>query len=200
MAAHEEQEVSTNKIPRLYGQDNFTKWKVLFEAAVCYNDVDMWSSIRTGPRVATIEEGANATGAVRERMRKIDDRALAMLKLSLSWDILTKVAHHQTAKQMYDAILEMYEGNEELKEIKKARLKQQLERFNYKSGERLKSILERFFSIVNEIRTTNLVVTDLELNNKLLSSMPKEWYTACKFILTKPNYKELKLDDVVCFL
>ena len=35
MAAHEEQEVSTNKIPRLYGQDNFTKWKVLFEAAVC---------------------------------------------------------------------------------------------------------------------------------------------------------------------
>ena len=62
------------------------------------------------------------------------------------------------------------------------------------------SFLERFFSIVNEIRTTDLVVTDLELNNKLLSSMPKEWYTACKFILTKPNYKELKLDDVVCFL
>ena len=46
MVAHEEQEVSTNKIPRLYGQDNFTKWKVLFEAAVCYNDVDMWNSIK----------------------------------------------------------------------------------------------------------------------------------------------------------
>ena len=203
MAAHEEQEVSTNKIPRLYGHDNFTKWKVLFEAAVCYNDVDMWNSIKNGPQAAAVvAEGANpnANAALRERMRKVDDRALAMLKLGLSWDILTKVAHHQTAKQMYDAILEMYEGNEELKEIKKARLKQQLERFNYKSGERLKSILERFFSIVNEIRTTNLAVTDLELNNKLLSSMPKEWYTACKFILTKPNYKELKLDDVVCFL
>ena len=101
MAAHEEQEVSTNKIPRLYGQDNFTKWKVLFEAAVCYNDVDMWNSIKNGPQaVAVAAEGANPNNnaALRERMRKVDDRALAMLKLGLSWDILTKVAHHQTAK------------------------------------------------------------------------------------------------------
>ena len=66
MAAHEEQEVSTNKIPRLYGQDNFTKWKVLFEAAVCYNDVDMWNSIKNGPQAAVVVEGANpnATAAV----------------------------------------------------------------------------------------------------------------------------------------
>ncbi|XP_076954003.1 uncharacterized protein LOC143628252 [Bidens hawaiensis] len=43
-------------------------------------------------------------------------------------------------------------------------------------------------------------MTDFELNTKLLTSMPKEWYTACKFILQKPNFNDLKLDDVVCFL
>ncbi|XP_076926732.1 uncharacterized protein LOC143590016 [Bidens hawaiensis] len=43
-------------------------------------------------------------------------------------------------------------------------------------------------------------MTDFDLNTKLLNSMPKEWYTACKFILQKQNFNELKLDDVVCFL
>ncbi|XP_076941100.1 uncharacterized protein LOC143610525 [Bidens hawaiensis] len=201
MSGYEEQEVSTNNIPRLYGQENFTKWKVLFEAAVCYNDVDMWKSIKEGPQ-GIEEDGANptATAAVRERMRKVDDKALAMLKLALSWEILTKVAHHTTAKKMYDAILEMFEGNTELKNIKKQRLKQQLERFKYKDGERLKSILERFLAIVNDLRTTDYVMTDFDLNTKLLNSMPKEWYTTCKFILQKPNFNDLKLDDVVCFL
>lgn len=101
---------------------------------------------------------------------------------------------------MYDAILEMFEGNVELKNIKKQRLKQQLERLKFKDGERLKSILERSLAIVNDLRTTCYVMTDFHLNTKLLNSIPKEWYTACKFILTKHNFNELKVDGVVWFL
>ncbi|XP_076931020.1 uncharacterized protein LOC143596024 [Bidens hawaiensis] len=197
MSGYEEQEVSNDKIPRLYGQENFIKWKVLFEAVVCYNDVEMWTSIKNRPYVS---EGANNTPTVAARMKKVDDRALAMLKLGLSWEILTKVAHHQTAKAMYDSILEMFEGNTELKNIKKERLKQQLDRFKYKDRERQKSVLERFLAIVNEIRTTDYVVSDYDLNTKLLSSLSKEWYTASKFITQKPNYDTLILDDVICFL
>ncbi|XP_076935971.1 uncharacterized protein LOC143602878 [Bidens hawaiensis] len=197
MSGYDEQGVSTNNIPRLYGQENYIKWKVLFETEVCYNELDMWNSIKNGPYVPN---GTNANQVVEARMRKVDDRALAMLKLGLPWEILTKVAHHATTKAMYDAILEMFEGNSELKKIKNERLKQQLDRFKYKDGERLKSVLERYLAIVNEIRTTDYVVTDLDLTIKLLSSLSKEWYTASKFIRQKPNYEELKLDDVVCFL
>ncbi|XP_076898266.1 uncharacterized protein LOC143551801 [Bidens hawaiensis] len=196
MSGYEEQEVLTNKIPRLYGQENYIKWKVLFEAPVCYNDVEMWNSIKNGPYVP---EGTNKQ-LVEVRMREVDDKALAMLKLGLSWENLTKVVHHTTAKAMYDAILEMFEGNSELKKIKIERLKQQLDRFKYKYGERLKLVLERFLTIMNEIRITNYVVTDADLNTKLLSSMSKEWYTASKFIRQKPNYDALKLDDVIFFL
>ncbi|XP_076916927.1 uncharacterized protein LOC143576790 [Bidens hawaiensis] len=166
MSGYDEQELSTNKIPRLYGQENYIKWKVLFKAAVCYNDVEMWTSIKNGPYVV---DGTNNPN-VEARMKKVDDRALAMLKLGLSLEILTKLAHHTTAKAMYDALLEMFEGNTELKNIKKERLKQQLDQLKYKDGERLKSILERFLTIVNEIRTTDYVVTDSNLNTMLLSS------------------------------
>lgn len=90
----------------------------------------------------------------------------------------------------------MFKSNPELKKIKKERLKQQLDRFKYKDGERLKSVLERFLAIVNEIRTTDYVETDL--NTKLLSSPSKEWYTTSKFIIQNRNYETLK-EDKPCF-
>ncbi|XP_076905895.1 uncharacterized protein LOC143561802 [Bidens hawaiensis] len=197
MFGFEEQELSTNKIPRLYRQENVIKWNVLFEATMCYNDMDMWNSIKNGPYV---HEGANPNQDVVDITRKIDDKALAMIKLGLSWDILTKVAHHTTANAMYDAILEMFDGNTELKNIKKQTIKQQLERFKCKDGEKLKSLLERFLAIVHDLRTTDYVMTDSDLNTKLLSSLPKEWYTTSKFIIQKANFERLKLDDVIYFL
>lgn len=65
----------------------------------------MWKSIKNGPY--TPEGTSTGVGGqdIEARMRKVDDRALAMLKLGLSREILTKVSHHKTAKEMYDAIL-----------------------------------------------------------------------------------------------
>ncbi|XP_076929464.1 uncharacterized protein LOC143593864 [Bidens hawaiensis] len=115
-------------------------------------------------------------------MRRGDEKALSMLKLGLSWEILTSVQHHTTSKAMYDAIIDTFEGDAELKEIKKDMLKQQIDRFKFKSGERLNSVLQRFVAIVNEIRATDLQISDNDLNKKLLSSLSREWYTTTKFI------------------
>ncbi|XP_076949135.1 uncharacterized protein LOC143621664 [Bidens hawaiensis] len=120
----------------------------------------------------------NNSAVVDLRMKKRDDKALSMLKLGLSWEILTTVNHQKNAKDMYDAVIEMFEGNTELRDIKKDRLKQQLDRFKFKEGESLKLVLQRFMTIVNEIRTTNLQISDFELNKKLLSSLSGKWYTA----------------------
>ncbi|XP_076930055.1 uncharacterized protein LOC143594690 [Bidens hawaiensis] len=194
----DDQEMSTNKIPRLLGQENYIKWKVLFEATVNYNDTELWSSIRDGPYVPTESSGNNQ--AVERQMKKRDDKALSMLKLGLSWEILTSVNHHTNAKDMYNVAIEMFEGKVELRDIKKDRLKQQLDRFKFKLGERLKSVLQRFMTIVNEIRTTDMHISDFELNKKLLSSLSGEWYTSSKFIKEKVNFPNFKLDDVISFL
>ncbi|XP_076954564.1 uncharacterized protein LOC143629085 [Bidens hawaiensis] len=94
----------------------------------------------------------------------------------------------------------MFEGNVELRDIKKDRLKQQLDIFKFKEGERLKSVLQRFMAIVNEIRTTYVQITDFDLNKKFLTSLSGEWYTASKFIREKVNFPNFKLDDVISFL
>ncbi|XP_076894661.1 uncharacterized protein LOC143547019 [Bidens hawaiensis] len=186
----DDQEVSTNKIPRLIGEENFIRWKVLFEVAVNYNNPELWNSIKDGQYIPSLAAKNSAT--IESKMNKRDDKALLMLKLGLSWEILTSVNHHKTSKEMYDAVIDMFEGNTELRDIKKDRLKQQLDRFKFKEGERLKSVLQRFMTIVNEIRTTDLQISDFELNKKLLSSLSGEWYIASKFIKEKvdfPNFK-----------
>ncbi|XP_076952966.1 uncharacterized protein LOC143626923 [Bidens hawaiensis] len=194
----DDQEVSTNKIPRLIGHEHFIKWKVLFEAAVNYNDPELWNSIQDGQYIPSLVANNNAT--IELKMKKRDDKALSMLKLGLSWEILTSVNHHKTAKEMYDAVIDMFEGNTELRDIKKDRLKQEFDRFKFKEGDRLKSVLKRFMTIVNEIRTTDLLILDFELNKKLLSSLFGEWYTASKFIKEKASFPNFKLDDVIEFL
>ncbi|XP_076897574.1 uncharacterized protein LOC143550908 [Bidens hawaiensis] len=193
----DEQEASTNKIPRLIGQENYIKWKIMFEAAVCYNDVEMWNSIKNGPYTPN---GTNNNQSIERQMRKKDDKALSMLKLGLSWEILTSVVHHTTTEAMFDVIVEMFEGNTELKDFKKDILVQQLDRFKFKERESLKSVLHRFVAIVNEIRTTDLAITDFDLNKMLLSYFSGEWYTASKFIKEKLNFPTFKLNDVICFL
>ncbi|XP_076890829.1 uncharacterized protein LOC143542041 [Bidens hawaiensis] len=194
----DEQEVSTNKIPRLLGQENYIKWKVLFEAAVNYNNTELWNSNRDGPYVPTDAPNNNAT--VERQMKKRDDKALSMLKLGLSWEILTSVNHHTNAKAMYDAVVEMFERNVELRDIKKDRLKQQLDRFKFQDGERLKSVLQRFMAIVNEIKTTDLQISDFDLNKELLTSLCGELYIASKFIRENASFPNFKLDDVISFL
>ncbi|XP_076937981.1 uncharacterized protein LOC143605920 [Bidens hawaiensis] len=183
----DEQEVSTNTIPRLYGQENYINWKVLFEAAFFYNDVEMWNSINKGPCVS---DGTGNKHTVEARMKKKDDRSLAMIKLGLSWEILTSIAHHTTAKAMQHRV----------EEHEKDRLKSDLDRFKFREGEKLRSILQRFVTIANEIKTTDLAITDYDLTKKLLSSLSGEWYNASKFTKEKTNFPQLKLDDVICFL
>ncbi|XP_076915071.1 uncharacterized protein LOC143574303 [Bidens hawaiensis] len=167
----DDQEISTNRIPRLLGQENYIKCKVLFEATVCYNDTEI-NSIKNGPCVPT--EGANTNKVVERQMKKRDEKALSMLKLGLSWEILISVNHHTTVKAMYYVVVEMFEGNTELKYIKKDRLKQQLDKFKFKEGVMLKSVLQRFLAIVNEIRTNDLAITKFDLNKKLFSSLSAE--------------------------
>ncbi|XP_076936616.1 uncharacterized protein LOC143603808 [Bidens hawaiensis] len=191
----DDQDVSNNKIPRLLGQGNYIKWKVLLEVVVCYNDVDMWNSIKIGPYVSA--EGASYNQILERQMRNKDDKALYMLKQGLSWEILTSVNHHTTSKAIFEVVVEIFE---ELKDIKKDKLKQQLDRFMFKEGERLKYMLQRFVAIVNEIRTTDLEITNFDLNKKLLSSLYGEWYTFSKYIKQKANFPKFKLYDVICFL
>ncbi|XP_076922368.1 uncharacterized protein LOC143584142 [Bidens hawaiensis] len=194
----DDQEVSINKIPRLLGQESFIKWKVLFEVAVNYNDTELWNSITDGQYIPS--QAANNNVVIEIQMKKRDDKALSMLKLGLLWEILTRVNHHMTAKKMYDAVIKMFEGNVELRDIKKDRLKHQLDRFKFKEGERLKLVLQRFMTIVNEIRTIDLQISDFKLNKKLLSSLSGEWYTTSKLIKEKMNFPNFNLDDLISFL
>lgn len=189
-----DQEVSTNKIPRLLGQD--VKWKVLFEAAINHNDTKLWASIKEGPYVPIASPNTNQ--AVDRQMKKRDDKALSMS----NWVCLGKYSQVSTTtlqkKGMHDAVVEMFEENTELKDIKKNRLKQQLDRFKFKEGERLNSVLQTFIAIVNEIRTTYLQI--FWLKHEVVIILSGEWYTTSKFIKEKANFPNFKLDDVISFL
>lgn len=101
---------------------------MIFQEGVCYNDFEAWHSISEGPfeRDAQIASERPYQPGERALMRR-DEKTMAMLKLGLSWKILTSVQHLTSTKEVYDSAIGKFEGNFELKEIKKDILKKHID-------------------------------------------------------------------------
>ncbi|XP_076920193.1 uncharacterized protein LOC143581254 [Bidens hawaiensis] len=54
-------------------------------------------------------------------------------------------------------------------------LRQKFNMFNHVLGETLESQLQRFISLVTEMRTAGILLQTSEINNKLVNSLPKNW-------------------------
>ncbi|KAJ0533017.1 hypothetical protein HanRHA438_Chr09g0386051 [Helianthus annuus] len=136
---------TNNRIPRLISGGSFSKWKFRFIQYMRIKDPKAWRSIYNAPTVITyIVNDAEGTTAAKPESQfteegrekhDIDVKALAMLHFALALEIDIGVRDCKTAKEMWEALLAMYEGNEEMKESRREMLTQRFNLFNHFPGE-----------------------------------------------------------------
>ncbi|XP_076935041.1 uncharacterized protein LOC143601539 [Bidens hawaiensis] len=102
-----------------------------------------------------------------------DEKALACLTMALSPDIAPRFLELKSAKAFWEALIEVYEGNEDMKESRKDMINQQLNMFMFK--EKPWKIIQRFITLFNDMRTANIRLTNAEINKKLLNALPRSW-------------------------
>lgn len=174
---------TATRIPRLLSSDGFTEWKYRFEQ---YAKVaKIWRSIQRGPREITyVMDNDAKTVAVKPvaaytdedfEIVEADERALALLTMALSPNIAQSFRHIKSAQELWDALIEVYEGNEDIKSSRKDMLNQKFNMFNYIVGETLDAQLQRFVTLVTEMKTANIQLSLSEINKKLLNALPKNW-------------------------
>ena len=78
-----------------------------------------------------------------EDFEKVEEkeRALATLTMALSPDIAQGFREYTSAKALWEALIEVYEGNEDMKESRQDMLRQKFNMFNYIPGETLEAQL-----------------------------------------------------------
>ncbi|KAI3744682.1 hypothetical protein L1987_57771 [Smallanthus sonchifolius] len=174
---------TTNRPPRLTNADDFDNWKFIYENFSKYKDSSIWKSIEKGSQVPMVRNEKNEFVpmdpdlCVGEEIlqKEKDEKAYAGLTMALSTEIAQGFKEYKTAKALWDALVERFEGNLDMRESRKDMLRQKFNMFKYVNGESLESQINRFTHLMNEISGAGIEMTKGEINKKLLNSLPINW-------------------------
>ncbi|KAF5794722.1 putative transcription factor interactor and regulator CCHC(Zn) family [Helianthus annuus] len=198
---------TTTRPPKLKGAEDFSTWKTRIQSFFEYTDYNLWLSVTAGPHVPTVVRGDSvvpnndATTFTDEDKALIqrDRRAHAALTMALSTNDCNMFEEHRTANALWNALIEYYEGNEELIESKRDMVQKQYDMFCGVRGESLSDHISRFLNMMTKMKKAGNPVTNRAAIKKLLDSLPKEWSLQCMMIkkefLNNPN--PVTLSDLI---
>nr|GEW09904.1 hypothetical protein [Tanacetum cinerariifolium] len=107
-----------------------------------------------------------------------------------------KFNSHKDAKTLMEAIEKHFGGNTETKKVQKTLLKQQYENFSGSSSEGLDQIHDRLQKLVNQIKIHRVSLSQKDVNQKFLCSLPSEWKTHTLIWRNKTDLEDNSLDDL----
>ncbi|GKB66608.1 retrovirus-related pol polyprotein from transposon TNT 1-94 [Tanacetum coccineum] len=88
-----------------------------------------------------------------------------------------KFHSYKDAKLLMEAIEQRYGGNKESKKVQRTLLKQQYENFAGSSSETMDQTFDRLQKLITQLEIQGEVITQEDMNLKLLRSLPSEWKT-----------------------
>ncbi|KAL7601927.1 hypothetical protein Lser_V15G21870 [Lactuca serriola] len=195
---------TTTRIPRLMSADGFPEWKYRIEKYIKMMDFKVWKCIIKDPiRITTTVAGQvfdkkieNYTDEDFESVEE-QEKALSILTMALSPDIAQGFREYTSAKALWEALIEVYEGNEDMRESRQDMIRQRFNMFKYVPGETLEAQLQRFTTLNTEMTVAGIFYTKSEINKKLLNALPKSWDMNVAVIKKTKDLNRLSLADVM---
>ncbi|GKA92146.1 hypothetical protein Tco_0814071 [Tanacetum coccineum] len=107
-----------------------------------------------------------------------------------------KFHSYKDAKLLMEAIEKRYGGNKESKKVQRTLLKQQYENFVGSSSETMDQTFNRLQKLISQLEIQGEVITQEDINLKLLRSIPSEWKTHALIWRNKEEIETISLDDL----
>nr|GEU99540.1 hypothetical protein [Tanacetum cinerariifolium] len=112
--------------------------------------------------------------------RRDDVKARTTLLLALPDEHQLRFGKYETAKELWEAILKTFDGNEATKKTKKNKLKQQYGNFNAQGSETLEQTFNRLQAIMSHLEFKDVEIKKDDLNQTFLTSLAPEWLISGK--------------------
>ena len=148
--------------------DGFSDWKFRIEKHIkLANPKVLWRRMMRGP--VKITETSAVTGVVTPKLMKDytdddfdkveeDEKELAILSMALTPEIAQGFREYTDAKCLWEALIAVYEGNEDMKQSRQDLLRQRFNMFNHILGESLEAQLQRFTTLTTEISNAGIML------------------------------------------
>nr|GEZ09794.1 hypothetical protein [Tanacetum cinerariifolium] len=128
--------------------------------------------------------------------KKNELKARGTMLMALLNEHQLKFNSYKSAKSLMEDIEKGFGGNKESKKVQKTLLKQQYENFNGNSSEGLDQIYDRLQKLISRLEIHRETISQEDLNQKLLRSLPSEWKTHTMIWRNKPDLETLSMDDL----
>ncbi|XP_073024259.1 uncharacterized protein [Primulina eburnea] len=178
---------SFNKIS-MFTREDFDDWNIRMQDHLATQDDDIWYVITDGPRkilkentVVAITDGAphriekprDEWTAEDKRKSNLDNVAKDILYKLLDKVTFSKIKMCKTAKEIWEKLIQFFEGNEQTKENKLSVAVKKFENIKMNSGESMHEYDEKISSIVNKLNALGKVYSNKEVALKLVRGLPK---------------------------
>jgi hypothetical protein len=189
MSSHEGN--STNKAP-LFNGTNFAFWKVRMRTYIMDLGADVWDVVDTGYVKPVVL-------ANKDDKLEFIFNAMAMNAIlsGLAKEEFIKVMHLGTVKEMWDKLINSYEGNEKVKDAKLETYRMQFEQLKMKEDETVGKYFLRVEEMVNAMKALGETIEEPSLVQKILRSLPDRFNPKVSAIEELNDLKTLEFDQLL---
>jgi hypothetical protein len=189
MTSHEGTSASK---PPLFDGTNFAFWKIRMKTYLMALGADVWDVVETGytkPVVLAskddkLEFSFNAKG-------------MNAILNGLAEAEFVKVMHLNTAKEMWDKLINSYEGNEKVKGAKLQTYRLKFEQLKMNEDETISKYFLRFEELVNAMKGLGETFDDSLLIQNILRSLPDKFNAKVSAIEELNDLKTLSIDQLL---
>ncbi|GJW19320.1 hypothetical protein Tco_0026756 [Tanacetum coccineum] len=144
--------------------------------------------------VRETEQEYEPTTAEEKQDRRNEMKARGTLLMTLPNNDQLKFHSYKNAKLLMEDIEKRYGGNKESKKVQRTLLKQQYENFTGSSSETMDQNFNKLQKLISQLEIQGKVITQDDMNLKLLRSLPSEWKTHALIWRNKEDIETINLD------
>ncbi|XP_073030753.1 uncharacterized protein [Primulina eburnea] len=195
----------------MFSKENYDDWKIRIQAHLAAQDDDMWYIITDGPMkilkvntaTATIEGAPQMVEkhiyewtAEDKKKTNLDNVAKDILYKTLDKNLFAKIKTCTTAKETWEKLTQLCEGNDQTQENKLTVTIQKFDNAKMKPGETLTEFDERFSGIIIELISLGKDYSNREISLKVMRALPREWDVKTIAMQETKDLNKLELHDL----
>jgi hypothetical protein len=183
--------MSSNKAP-LFKGDDYALWKIRMKSYMLALGFDVWKSVVDGYTAPATPP----TDTAGKKICNDNSRAVNAILGGLTNPIFVKVMHCKSAKEIWDKLEVIYEGDSKVKEAKLQTYRAQFENLKMKEEENIVEYLHRVDEVVNSIRAAGEELSDKPIVQNILRSLPMRYDAKISTIEDRPELDKLIVDQL----
>ncbi|GJS36358.1 hypothetical protein Tco_0534740 [Tanacetum coccineum] len=190
----------TAKLPILNpGEYDF--WLMRIEQYFLMTDYSFWEVILNSKKVLKrkvreVEQEYEPTTTEEKQDGRNEMKTRGTLLIALPNKDQLKFHSYKDAKLLMEAIEKRYGGNKESKKVQRTLLKQQYENFSGSRSKTIDQTFDRLQKLISQLEIQGEIISQEDMNLKLLRSLPSEWKTHALIWRNKVEIKIISLNDL----